>query len=152
MNRNANKMKTHCPQGHPYSGDNLIVKKTGSRGCRQCRKDQEKNDVARAKSRETTRLYRKTETYRANAIKNVARYRAKYPEKIIAKRRLRSAIEAGKIVRPSQCGQCGKPGRVHGHHHDYTKPLEVKWLCALCHAWEHKGKEMGCTESRSTAR
>lgn len=31
----ANAAKTHCPQGHPYSGDNLVVVK-GSRTCREC--------------------------------------------------------------------------------------------------------------------
>lgn len=36
-----NAAKTHCPKGHPLSGDNLYVrpgKETG-RGCRQCRRD-----------------------------------------------------------------------------------------------------------------
>ena len=28
--------KTHCPHGHPYSGDNLYVRKDGSRDCREC--------------------------------------------------------------------------------------------------------------------
>ena len=28
--------KTHCPQGHPYSGDNLIVSVKGWRYCRTC--------------------------------------------------------------------------------------------------------------------
>jgi len=33
--------KTHCPQGHPYSGENLRVnKKTGHRYCKQCSRDQ----------------------------------------------------------------------------------------------------------------
>jgi HNH endonuclease len=32
-----NKMKTHCPKGHPLSGDNLRVAKDGRRHCRQCR-------------------------------------------------------------------------------------------------------------------
>lgn len=31
-----NKQKTHCPQGHPYSDDNLIVWKNGSRACKIC--------------------------------------------------------------------------------------------------------------------
>jgi len=30
-----NAKKTHCPQGHPYQGDNLIIKK-GYRLCRTC--------------------------------------------------------------------------------------------------------------------
>ncbi len=30
--------KTHCPQGHPYSGDNLYLAARGDRQCRTCRK------------------------------------------------------------------------------------------------------------------
>jgi hypothetical protein len=30
------KAKTHCPYGHPYSGDNLYVFGKGYRACRQC--------------------------------------------------------------------------------------------------------------------
>ena len=29
--------KTHCPKGHPYSGDNLYVNAKGHRHCRTCR-------------------------------------------------------------------------------------------------------------------
>lgn len=29
--------KTHCPQGHPYSGDNLIIRKERRRVCRACK-------------------------------------------------------------------------------------------------------------------
>jgi hypothetical protein len=33
--------KTHCPQGHPYAGDNLVLTAKGERLCRTCRR---KND------------------------------------------------------------------------------------------------------------
>lgn len=33
----SNRDKTHCPKGHPYSGDNLYVRPNGKRECRQCR-------------------------------------------------------------------------------------------------------------------
>ncbi len=33
----ANRQKTHCPQGHPYSGTNLVRIPTGGRLCRTCR-------------------------------------------------------------------------------------------------------------------
>ncbi len=34
-----NSKKTHCPQGHPYSGENLhIDKKTNKRRCKLCNK------------------------------------------------------------------------------------------------------------------
>ena len=33
-----NKLKTHCPHGHPYSGENLLFARSGrSRLCRACR-------------------------------------------------------------------------------------------------------------------
>jgi hypothetical protein len=32
-----NAKKTHCPQGHPYSGDNLYVDAKNRRYCRACR-------------------------------------------------------------------------------------------------------------------
>lgn len=27
---------THCPAGHPYEGDNLLIRKNGNRGCKEC--------------------------------------------------------------------------------------------------------------------
>jgi hypothetical protein len=36
-----NSRKTHCPNGHPYAGDNLIVISTnGRRKCRACKREQ----------------------------------------------------------------------------------------------------------------
>lgn len=31
-----NARKTHCPHGHPYSGDNLHIRPNGDRRCRSC--------------------------------------------------------------------------------------------------------------------
>ncbi len=34
-----NRAKTHCPQGHPYSGENLVITKGGrGRECRTCKR------------------------------------------------------------------------------------------------------------------
>jgi 5-methylcytosine-specific restriction endonuclease McrA len=33
--------KTHCPKGHPYSGDNLLVNKYGHKVCRTCLRESE---------------------------------------------------------------------------------------------------------------
>lgn len=32
----VNAVKTHCKHGHPFAGDNLIVRKSGGRKCRVC--------------------------------------------------------------------------------------------------------------------
>lgn len=31
-----NAAKTHCPKGHPYAGDNLVIKTNGRRRCLAC--------------------------------------------------------------------------------------------------------------------
>lgn len=44
------------------------------------------------------------------------------------------AIKAGELVRPKRCEECGKKKRIiHGAHHDYGRPLDVRWLCVSCH-------------------
>lgn len=56
----------------------------------------------------------------------------------------RRAIERGELVRPSQCEQCGgDAGGVEGHHCDYNRPLDVMWLCRLCHLKWHRENGKG---------
>lgn len=45
------KAKTHCPHGHPYSGDNLMIAKgTGYRGCKACHAFNARKSAARRRS------------------------------------------------------------------------------------------------------
>ena len=56
---------------------------------------------------------------------------------------LNDAIQHGIIQRPSLCPICGKQGDVEAHHDSYYRPLEVKWMCPLCHAEYHRNMNMG---------
>lgn len=47
------------------------------------------------------------------------------------------AVRSGRLVRPTACERCGVACHPHGHHPDYSKPLEVVWVCQPCHAKEH---------------
>lgn len=42
--RHGNTKKTHCRAGHPLSGDNLRIRKSGRRACRQCDKEKSARD------------------------------------------------------------------------------------------------------------
>lgn len=35
----ANRAKTHCPQGHPYSKANTYIERSGARQCRTCNRE-----------------------------------------------------------------------------------------------------------------
>lgn len=48
-------------------------------------------------------------------------------------------VAARKLPRPASCSDCGAVGKVHGHHEDYDKPLDVVWLCPKCHVAAHRG-------------
>jgi hypothetical protein len=37
--RQRHAAKTHCPQGHPYAGDNLLITPRNSRKCRTCERE-----------------------------------------------------------------------------------------------------------------
>jgi hypothetical protein len=45
-------------------------------------------------------------------------------------------LKRGKITR-KQCQGCGDP-KAQMHHPDYSKPLEVEWLCRPCHLALHE--------------
>lgn len=65
------------------------------------------------------------------------RYRANYKEKCYAEGLVNEAIRNGKLKRPEACEVCKTKCKVQAHHPDYSKPLEVMWLCVSCHAKEH---------------
>jgi len=44
------------------------------------------------------------------------------------------AIRKGTLVRPDICVECGVHGKpIEAAHVDYSRPLDVRWLCRQCH-------------------
>ena len=48
------------------------------------------------------------------------------------------AISGGSLIRPDHCTRCLIPCTPQGHHDDHSKPLDVLWLCPVCHAFRHQ--------------
>jgi len=93
------------------------------------RKSRQRPDV-KARRKKYTREY---------LIKNRERIRerrAKDKEKNRSRSKMRDAIKSGKLVR-LPCEVCGDINSQ-GHHTDYSKPLDVKWLCRTHHMMEHR--------------
>lgn len=53
-----------------------------------------------------------------------------------AREKVAGAIRQGRLVR-QPCERCGSEEKTDAHHSDYTKPLQVEWLCHNCHEAEH---------------
>jgi hypothetical protein len=48
------------------------------------------------------------------------------------------AIRSGRLKRSEVCTFCRRIGKTQAHHSDYSKPLEVLWLCHSCHQLIHE--------------
>lgn len=78
----------------------------------------------------------KTASGKISRAKGNRRYIEKYPEKYKAGIITSNAIRSGLLLQ-RDCEVCGE-GKVEGHHDDYSKPLDVRWLCGNHHREHHK--------------
>ncbi len=86
------------------------------------------------KSAESLRNWRKSETGKKSA--KASRERDKVRGKISARKKVATAIANGSLSR-MPCVFCGESS-VEAHHHDYSQPLSVVWLCTTHHNLLHK--------------
>ena len=59
----------------------------------------------------------------------------------IARQSVHWSVKFGILKKPDSCSKCGDTRRIEGHHEDYSKPLEVIWLCSFCHRKLHRIKD-----------
>ncbi len=81
----------------------------------------------------------KPEKYVYGGAKRIASnmaYFKRYPEKKRAANLVYKALKSGKLIR-QPCEACGTTSKVQAHHDDYSKPLNVKWLCQRDHLKHH---------------
>lgn len=95
---------------HPRMGDGYLNK------CADCtRQDTLMNRQLRAE------YYREYDRKRG--------WRPPSPEKLTAR-------NAARVLAKQLCEKCGV--KAEAHHEDYSKPLEVRWLCKKHHAEAHR--------------
>jgi ribosomal protein S27AE len=83
--------------------------------------------------RERARRWRLNNKDKVDAIRN------RYPEKRRANHAVFHAVRSGRLQK-QPCEKCGTVDRVNAHHDDYSKPLEVRWLCPKHHSEVHYNK------------
>jgi len=99
--------------------------------------DRMKRWVENNRERHRLNVSKANRTWRAKNRKRFAdiieEYHEKFPERRIAKSAVYYAVRHGKLIRPDHCVLCGRKCKPHAHHDDYSKPLEIVWLCSPCH-------------------
>jgi hypothetical protein len=72
---------------------------------------------------------------KARAAQYLKRARMEKTAQIKARQAVANAVRDNKLhKRP--CKRCGSE-KAEAHHPDYSKPLEVEWLCRPCHLVDH---------------
>ena len=74
---------------------------------------------------------------------DLIKYRANNPLKYAAHTKVTNCIRDGKLFKEN-CEICGSTN-THAHHDNYTKPLDVRWLCPVHHHEWHKHNGEGLT-------
>ena len=127
-----------CKKEKPYS--DFFRDSSRSDGfqylCKPCSYEQ-----YRDKRKRNPSTYRKKDLayYKKNFKKIKARREVYYRNnrhKILAQNAVKTALFKGEITRPENCA-CGNK-KPQAHHDDYSKALEVRWLCRSCHMLWHK--------------
>jgi len=119
---------------HPRMKDGRLNK------CKACTKSDSTNhrNANLDRVREYDRERAKSPERRAALTAQAKRFRALNRAKYLAHNAVNNAVRDGRLIKPAECSQCGDMTKIHGHHDDYSKPLKVRWLCAVCHSAWHK--------------
>ena len=132
---------------HPQMKDGLLGKckectKVDAREARSKRidyyREYDRDRGSLPHRRERVKRYAESAGGRQSAAASNRRYNEENPGKKAARWALSNAVRDGKVAKPDKCEKCGSDKNIHGHHDDYGKPLDVRWLCAPCHAAVHK--------------
>lgn len=112
---------------HPQMGDGHLNK------CKDCaRKDVKENRSAkREQYSEYERNRYKEPDRHAYMVEKARQHKQLNPQKAHARRAVNNRKRYGQIVE-QPCAFYGNP-KVQAHHDDYSKPLDVVWVCFKCH-------------------
>lgn len=106
-------------------------------------------DLWRARTRDRRLAYNRDYYASARGREVMRAYQSRKPTKKLAQAALHRALRLGLMVKLTFCEECSNTKRVEGHHDDYAKPLDVRWLCRACHkAWHRKHGEAANADAK----
>jgi len=118
---------------HPMMADGRLGK------CKECTKRDARE--TRARNVDKYRAYdiaRHKTPHRRQSAREAARlYRQRHPEKLAARNAVQAAVQSGRLIK-GPCAVCGNE-KSEAHHDDYSRKLDVVWLC-LRHHRQREGR------------
>lgn len=129
-----------CKKIKPYSQfrKNILVKSGYINSCNDCRNKYEREHHRDNYDREKAHLKAIKRTLSGKSKECTKRMQTKYPEKYKARYTTKHAIKSG-LIEKRPCEICNDV-KSECHHPDYSKPLEVRWLCKKHHMELHRKK------------
>jgi len=120
----------------------LLLRKLRENGLRQCYKCKEiktleefKKHGKKSKSKYSSLCKECQRQYYKEWYKKHNRNRNKKAVKACSL--FNQYMKENNIQRPQFCSICGKEDNIRAHHPDYSKPLEIIWVCRQCHREIH---------------
>jgi hypothetical protein len=130
---------------HPRMADGRLNK------CKTCTKSDVKKRYERLDGCASYERKRAVDPKRKEqALKYQRARRAKHPEKTKANRAVYNALQGGRLTR-GPCEVCGTTVRVQAHHDDYSKALDVRWLCFTHHREDAHGQTVRSPQETARA-
>ncbi len=132
-----------CKEEKPIESFNKEKSKLDGRASRCREKNKEKllaygrSDEVVAMQSEYHKAYRQTDRFKEIQDSSRRRNLQEYNSRA----KVNYALSTGKLTR-QPCEVCGTTEHIHAHHHDYSKPLEVAWLCITHHKALHVDMRM----------
>lgn len=105
--------------------------------CKACTDDYNNQESVKRKRLIADKKYRQRADVKRARRKRVALYRDANIDKFRARELFQKRVQRGAITR-LPCQFCCAPSTA-GHHHDYSKPLVIVWVCDSCHNRIHAG-------------
>lgn len=106
--------------------------------CKECVKKRVSLYSKTPAGKAVERKRQKTKKRRDWQVKYMRKRRKLEPLKYEARTAVNNAIRDGRLSK-GVCEVCGS-SNTQAHHEDYTKPLDIIWLCFPCHKKAHQNK------------
>lgn len=139
---------TKCRMEKPNTTEYFLPRDKGGSISSICRPCERLRNLVRSRDKDWAKAKYEKQKVRNIALYGTAinpkmragkiRYRKKHPERHRAHVLVQQSIARGKLNR-LPCEVCG--ANAQAHHDDYSRPLDVRWLCRF-HHYEHHRQEI----------